>query len=109
MVSLVGPEIWRRRKALDWGIAARLHFQWWKDVGEQPIDGQLVRSSIVTTQSRYDTAMGTWYPRPAWSAGQVAFSTKRTLPTYGAVVVSVSHNKCHYWFIIWVSVLISPR
>ena len=46
---------------------------------------QQVRGSIVTTQSRYDTAVGTWYPRAAWSAGQVEFSVEANLPTYGAV------------------------
>ncbi len=27
----------------------------------------------------------------------------------GAVGLSVLHNNSHYWFVIWVSVLISPR
>ena len=48
------------------------------------ISQDLVRGSIVTTQSRYDTAVGKWYPRAAWAAGQVVFAVGQ-LPKYGAV------------------------
>ncbi len=40
MVSLVGSEVWTRRIALDWGLAASLRFHWWKNVGQQLIDLQ---------------------------------------------------------------------
>jgi hypothetical protein len=43
-----------------------------------------VRGPIVTTQSRLDTAVGTWYPRAAWAGRQVAFAVGE-LPKYGAV------------------------
>jgi hypothetical protein len=43
-----------------------------------------VRGPIVTTQSRFDTAAGTWYPRAAWAGHQVAFDVGE-LPKYGAV------------------------
>ncbi|MGO9207503.1 MAG: DNA/RNA non-specific endonuclease [Candidatus Limnocylindrales bacterium] len=46
-------------------------------------DGR-VRGPIVTTQSRFDTAVGTWYPRAAWAGQQVAFPVGE-LPKYGAV------------------------
>jgi DNA/RNA endonuclease G (NUC1)/V8-like Glu-specific endopeptidase len=45
----------------------------------------LVRGPIVTTQSRFDTAVGTWYPRAASVAGQVVFAGPGQLPKYGAV------------------------
>ncbi len=38
---------------------------------------------VLTTQSRYDRAVGTWYPRAAQLARQVAFAPG--LPKYGAV------------------------
>jgi DNA/RNA endonuclease G (NUC1)/V8-like Glu-specific endopeptidase len=43
-----------------------------------------VRGPIVTTQSRFDTAVGTWYPRAAWAGSQVAFAPGE-LPKYGSV------------------------
>lgn len=43
-----------------------------------------VRGPIVTTQSRFDTAVGTWYPRAAWAGRQVDY-TVGELPKYGAV------------------------
>jgi hypothetical protein len=44
----------------------------------------LVSGPIVTSQSRYDTAVGKWYPRAAWTADQVVFAPG-TFPKYGAV------------------------
>lgn len=43
-----------------------------------------VRGPIVTTQSRHDRAVGTWYPRGARSAAQIAF-TATEFPRYGAI------------------------
>lgn len=43
-----------------------------------------VRGPVVTTQSRYDSAVGTWYPRGAQVAGQVAFEVGQ-LPKYGGL------------------------
>jgi hypothetical protein len=45
---------------------------------------RLVRGPVVATQSRHDTAVGTWYPRAAWAAEQVAFALGE-FPKYGAV------------------------
>ena len=45
----------------------------------------LVRGPIVTTQSRFDTAVGIWYPRAAAVAGQVVFKAPGQWPKYGAV------------------------
>ncbi len=45
----------------------------------------LVRGPIVTTQSRFDSAVGTWYPRAATVARQVVFAGPGQLPKYGAV------------------------
>jgi DNA/RNA endonuclease G (NUC1)/V8-like Glu-specific endopeptidase len=45
----------------------------------------LVRGPIVTTQSRFDSAVGTWYPRAVSVAGQVVFASPGQLPKYGAV------------------------
>jgi hypothetical protein len=42
-----------------------------------------VRGPIVTTQSKFDTAVGTYYPMAAGLAGQVAFGPD--LPKFGAV------------------------
>lgn len=47
------------------------------------LNDKLVTGPIVTTQSKFDTAVGTWYPRGARVAGQVAFPG--ALPKYGAV------------------------
>ncbi len=46
-------------------------------------DGR-VRGPVVTTQSRYDTAVGTWYARGATVARQVSFALDQ-LPKYGGV------------------------
>jgi hypothetical protein len=46
--------------------------------------GERVRGPVVTTQSRYDTAVGTWYPRGAAIARQVSFALGE-LPKYGGV------------------------
>ena len=43
-----------------------------------------VRGPLVTTQSEYDRAVGTWYPWAAGVKGQVAFPAGQ-LPKYGAV------------------------
>jgi DNA/RNA endonuclease G (NUC1)/V8-like Glu-specific endopeptidase len=43
-----------------------------------------VRGPVVTTQSRYDTAVGTWYPRGATVARQVSFALGQ-LPKYGGI------------------------
>ena len=45
---------------------------------------KLVARPIVSTQSEHDTAVGTWYPRAARVAGQVAFLPGQ-FPKYGAV------------------------
>jgi hypothetical protein len=42
-----------------------------------------VRGPVITTQSRYDRAVGTWYPMAARAAGQVAYAAG--LPKYGGV------------------------
>src|SRR5262249_5338988 len=42
------------------------------------------RGPVVTTQSRYDTAVGTWYPRGAAVARQVSFALGE-LPKYGGI------------------------
>jgi hypothetical protein len=44
----------------------------------------LVRGPVVTTQSRYDKAVGEWYPRGARVARQVVFAAG-ALPKYGGV------------------------
>src|SRR5262249_8214094 len=46
--------------------------------------GERVRGPVVTTQSRYDKAVGTWYPRGAAVARQVSFALGE-LPKYGGV------------------------
>jgi hypothetical protein len=43
-----------------------------------------VRGPIVTTQSSFDRAVGTWYPWAAGVKGQVSFAPG-SLPKYGAV------------------------
>ena len=43
-----------------------------------------VRGPLVTTQSRYDTAVGSWYPKGAQIARQVAFAIDE-FPKYGGV------------------------
>jgi DNA/RNA endonuclease G (NUC1) len=43
-----------------------------------------VRGPVVTTQSRFDSAVGTWYPRAAQARGQVAFAPGQ-LPKYGSI------------------------
>ena len=48
------------------------------------ISGKLVRGPLVTTQSRYDKAVGTWYPRGARAAGQVTYALDE-FPKYGGV------------------------
>jgi DNA/RNA endonuclease G (NUC1)/V8-like Glu-specific endopeptidase len=45
---------------------------------------RLVHGPIVTTQSRFDSAVGTWYPRAAGVAGQVSFAPGQ-FPKYGAI------------------------
>ena len=45
----------------------------------------LVRGPVVTTQSRFDRAVGTWYPRAASAALQVVFAAPGQIPKYGAV------------------------
>jgi hypothetical protein len=42
-----------------------------------------VRGPVITTQSRYDRAVGTWYPLAARAGSQVDFVAK--MPKYGAV------------------------
>jgi DNA/RNA endonuclease G (NUC1)/V8-like Glu-specific endopeptidase len=46
--------------------------------------GGRLRGPLVTTQSRYDKAVGTWYPRGAWIAGQVTYALGE-FPKYGGV------------------------
>lgn len=46
-------------------------------------DGK-VRGPIVTTQSKFDTAVGRFYPLGAWAGGQVSFDPS-ALPKYGAL------------------------
>lgn len=48
------------------------------------VSQRLVEGPIVSTRSRFDTAVGTWYPRAAQSAGQIVFAAGQ-LPKYGAV------------------------
>ena len=42
-----------------------------------------VRGPVITTQSRYDRAVGTWYPLAARAAGEVEYAA--SLPKYGGV------------------------
>lgn len=50
------------------------------------IDQRRVRGPIVTTQSRFDKAVGFWYPKAAGVMGQVAFALGLgELPKFGAV------------------------
>src|SRR5262249_13971086 len=51
------------------------------------MDRQSVAGPIVTTQSRFDTAVGRWYPLGAGSARQIEFAPG-DLPRYGAVGAS---------------------
>ena len=46
--------------------------------------GGRLRGPVVTTQSRYDAAVGVWYPRGATVARQVSFAPGQ-LPKYGGV------------------------
>jgi DNA/RNA endonuclease G (NUC1)/V8-like Glu-specific endopeptidase len=46
--------------------------------------GRQVRGPVVTTQSRYDKAVGTWYPRGAAVARQVVFALDE-FPKYGGL------------------------
>jgi len=47
------------------------------------LERKLVAGPIIATQSKFDTAVGTWYPRAARVARQIAFAPG--LPKYGAV------------------------
>jgi hypothetical protein len=51
------------------------------------ISGQAVRGPIVTTRSKFDTAVGKFYPIAAGIAGQVDFdaSEDKDLPKYGGI------------------------
>ena len=49
------------------------------------VEEQLVTRAFVTTQSRFDTAVGRWYPRAAGLAQQVSFEVPNHLPKYGSV------------------------
>jgi hypothetical protein len=50
------------------------------------IEDARVGGPIVTTQSRYDRAVGFWYPKAAGVAGQVVYATDLgELPKYGGV------------------------
>ncbi len=48
------------------------------------IDGRRVAGPIVTTRSRFDTAVGRWYPLGAGVARQIDY-TLDSLPKYGGV------------------------
>ena len=48
------------------------------------VAGRRVRGPIITTQSEFDRAVGTWYPWAAGVKGQVAFPAGQQ-PKYGAV------------------------
>ncbi len=48
------------------------------------VTGARVAGPVITTQSRFDTAVGRWYPLAAGAARQVEFALDR-LPTYGGV------------------------
>lgn len=48
------------------------------------VDGNRVAGPIVTTRSRFDLAVGRWYPLGAGAARQVTFAPD-SLPTYGGV------------------------
>jgi pimeloyl-ACP methyl ester carboxylesterase len=45
---------------------------------------KMVRGPIITTQSTFDRAVGTWYPWAAGAMSQVSFAPE-DLPRYGAV------------------------
>lgn len=49
------------------------------------ITKNVVSGPIVVTTSRFDRAVGTWYPRAATPARQVDFATTKELPKYGAI------------------------
>jgi len=53
------------------------------------IEKQLVQGAVVTTQSVFDRAVGTWYPKSAGIAGQVEFRAgeldESQLPEYGGL------------------------
>lgn len=44
-----------------------------------------VRGPIVTTRSKYDTAVGTWYPLSSRVSGSVAFNSPMDFPKYGGI------------------------
>jgi DNA/RNA endonuclease G (NUC1)/V8-like Glu-specific endopeptidase len=46
--------------------------------------GGRLRGPVVTTQSRYDKAVGVWYPRGAGVARQVSFASEE-FPKYGGI------------------------
>ena len=48
------------------------------------LPGGKVRGPLVTTQSRYDTAVGSLYPKASTISGEVAFDVEE-LPKYGAI------------------------
>lgn len=43
-----------------------------------------IRGPLVTTQSRFDTAVGVQYPKASYVSGEVAFDSEE-LPKYGAI------------------------
>jgi hypothetical protein len=49
------------------------------------IHGGAVKGPIVTTQSRFDRAVGTFYPLAAGVAGQLDFGPAAELPRYGGI------------------------
>ena len=49
------------------------------------VTSKRVAGPIVTTQSRFDTAVGRWYPLGAGVARQISFAPDGELPQYGGV------------------------
>ncbi|HET7458087.1 MAG TPA: hypothetical protein VFJ74_10555 [Gemmatimonadaceae bacterium] len=70
-----------------WSFASRIEMAGGDPGYFRPlVDQRRVRGPIVTTQSRFDKAVGFWYPKAAGVAGQVAYALGvGELPKFGAV------------------------
>jgi hypothetical protein len=49
------------------------------------VTSRVIDGATVVTMSRFDKAVGAWYPRAATPARQVDFGVTTTLPKYGAI------------------------
>ncbi|MBL0157126.1 MAG: hypothetical protein IPP47_08500 [Bryobacterales bacterium] len=66
-----------------WGYAAKIEHKGGKGYFHDMIQRGAVRGPLITTQSSFDTAVGTFYPIAVGLVGQVAFAAE--LPLFGAV------------------------